>query len=81
LREVSIDKSQLELTYSEWLQIAEDKLIGLRLEGLNVVPVNVDVDALLKWCRENKFPINGESRVKYAMELARHMNAQNDRAT
>ena len=70
LRKHAVDKSNLELTYDEWHRIALEKLLELRARGVNVVPVNVDVHELLKWCKENNLPVNGASRSQYALKLA-----------
>ena len=81
LREVSIDRSQLEMTHNEWLQSAEQKYIGLKLEGFNIVKINVDVDALVKWCREHKLPLNGDSRSRYAMAMVQQLGEAGESAT
>ncbi len=40
--------------------------------GINVVKVNIDVEALKKWCEESCRPVDGSARSEYAAYLAQN---------
>jgi hypothetical protein len=69
LREISVDRNNLEKTHIEWLQVAEEMLMKLSAEGFDVVRYEVDVELLLKYCKDHKIPINGNSRSRYVTEM------------
>ncbi len=67
LRDVSADRDKLEDTYDKWVEDAERAVQGLRKRGLHVVKVDVDVAELALWCENQKIPVNGEARSKFAV--------------
>jgi hypothetical protein len=81
LREVSADRIQLETNYDDWVRHAEKTLFDLHTNGLKVVRVDIDVDDLLSWCKIKHFPINSESRSKYAAEMLQLRDQQSGNAT
>ncbi len=81
LREISKDKSNLELSHGEWLKSAEDLLIKLHAEGFNVVRFEVDVEELLKWCQDHKRPVTGRTRSQYVTEMLQAEDQQTRSAT
>lgn len=68
--EVLEDGDELEETYDEWLNSAEETVKGFADQGITLTKVEVDVDELLAWSKERGLPINGESRSHYAAWLA-----------
>lgn len=66
LYEIADDREYLGMTYEEWQQGAEEALQRLAKQGLDPVPVPVDVEELLQWCREHNRPIDGNARAEYA---------------
>ena len=71
LLEVSEDRENLEGTFAEWEQQAEEKLRALRAEGLEIEKVIVDVEELLAWCKSQNLSVDGVARSKYVAELVR----------
>lgn len=41
----------------------------LRSRGMQVLPVEVETDALLRWCREQGLPCDSAARSSYVSEL------------
>jgi hypothetical protein len=65
LRNVSIDRDQLEETHAQWLKEAERVVKRLRQQGLQIVKIDVEVADLLLWCESQKIPLDAEARSKY----------------
>jgi hypothetical protein len=68
VRDVATDSEELEATYTEWLQQAEEKLAALKRTGLRVEKVDVDSEKLILWCNERGLENNGEARTQYAAQ-------------
>ena len=66
LREISSDRADLEDTYEEWLDQAEDKFRKIRNAGMDVTKIFVNLDELKSWCEENNLDINADSRSNFA---------------
>jgi hypothetical protein len=78
LREVADDPERLEMPYEEWQQGAEEALQRLTKEGLDPIPVPVDVEALIQWCREHNRPIDGNTRAEYAAHRLAQMSMEEE---
>ena len=68
VRDIATDADELEVSYAEWLQVAEEKLKQLRSSGLRVEKVDVDSEELILWCNERGMENNGQARAQYAAE-------------
>ncbi len=68
LREVSIDREELEDTYDDWLKMVLGKLEELEKAGMVFEKVELDVDEWLIWCNEKALPYNSASRANFVSE-------------
>jgi hypothetical protein len=68
VRDVAADAEELEMSYVEWLQAAEEKFKELQSSGLRVEKVDVDSEKLILWCNERGLENNGKARSRYAAE-------------
>ena len=68
VREVATDHEELEMSYSEWLQLAEERFKQIQSAGFRVEKVDVDSEKLIRWCNEHGLENNGRARSKYAAE-------------
>lgn len=75
LREISVDRDDLEETHAEWVVNAEETLRGMRKAGMLVDKVEVDVEELLAWCKARQLDVDGGARAKYAGEMLRQRDA------
>jgi hypothetical protein len=66
IRDISSDAEDMDDSYLEWLQLAEEKLNELQSSGLRVEKIEIDSEQLIRWCNEQGLDINGKSRSKYA---------------
>jgi len=70
LKEVADDKRVLCDTYADWLVEFSKAVNGLKQQGLEVAPVNINIDQLKKWCKQNKLRNTSSSRSKYVLEIS-----------
>jgi len=68
LREISVDRDDLETTYEEWECSAEKALQEIRRGGAQPQKVDVDVEELLAWWRVRNLALDGQARAMYAAE-------------
>lgn len=60
--------AELEDSYDEWVQNAEDAIQKFSAEGMNIRKVDVDVNELVLWCKRKGLSIDGAARSQYAVE-------------
>jgi len=68
IRDVATDADELEASYLDWLQLAEQKYNELQSIGLRVEKVDVDSEKLILWCNERGLENDGKARSLYAAE-------------
>ncbi len=68
LRENSADAEDLEETYDEWLEFAKDALLNFARKGSPMRRIDVDVEELIAWCREENRPLDANARAAFASE-------------
>lgn len=71
---ISDDREKMCDTYEDWLVQFMKMKTGLEKEHITVTPVRINLDALQKFCKENKLKNTGESRSRYASYLATQLN-------
>jgi hypothetical protein len=71
LKKASADRDEMEETHSEWLINANHALRELRAQGVQVEPVEIDVEELVAWCQKQGVPLNSSARSRYAAEKIR----------
>lgn len=69
LVEVSVDREDLEATYDDWLPEAEKFVNRMRRLGMAVEKVEMDVEELLAWCRQQGRFVDADARATYAAVL------------
>jgi hypothetical protein len=71
LKAESADRERLEETYELWLEAAEATVEQLAAEGVVVERIEVDLDELVAWCRENSLTLDASARANFAAEKLR----------
>ncbi len=66
LRELAADPDKLEESYEDWLVGAQKTLVQMAVTGVRAQRVDVDVNALVRWCRLEGRPMNSAARAAYA---------------
>ncbi|MEW6350614.1 MAG: hypothetical protein AB1646_16250 [Thermodesulfobacteriota bacterium] len=72
LLEVSADRHELEDTWAEWYANATKFVLRMRSLGVKLLPFHVDVEELVRWCKERGLPIDGGSRSELVAQKIRH---------
>jgi trans-aconitate methyltransferase len=70
LLETAADSQLLEKTYDDWMAVLDASIEKIRANGLEPELVDVDVEELLAFCKEQKLPNNSASRARFIAELA-----------
>ena len=81
LLKISVDRQSLHDTYAEWLTNVTQKMIELVQMGYTVRPVEVDVDDLLRWCKQHGYTVNGAARSQFVVEKLQHSEHNRDEKT
>ena len=70
LRELASDRDKLDNSYDEWLAGAQKALLATALAGVSAKRVDVDVDALFRWCQAEGRSVDSAARAAFvAKEL------------
>ena len=65
LLETASDRDALEDTYDEWLSVFKDGVQKQKQAGLNPKMVVVDIEELLRFCKENRLENDSETRSHF----------------
>ena len=68
LRAVSTDGKELEKTYEEWLALTSARSREWQAQGLEVLKIDVELGALVRWCKSEGRPVDAEARAEYALK-------------
>jgi hypothetical protein len=71
LKEVVDDPQNFEETHAEWQGVFERGSRYLADQGFDVHRVDVDVEELAAWCRDQERPIDGKARSDFAAHKLR----------
>jgi hypothetical protein len=74
IREISADADDLEETYEEWLNSAEQNLKEIKVPGLHLLKVDIDSEQLIAWCNLRGLELNAEARSQYVAEKVREID-------
>jgi hypothetical protein len=65
LRELAADRDKLEESYDDWLAGAQKALVQIAVTGVRARRVDVDVEALFRWCQAQGRPLDSAARAAY----------------
>ena len=66
LRDAAVDPEELETSYDEWLQRCTSSCAELAVDGIAVERVRVDAEELIRWCAEQRLPLDAQARTRFA---------------
>ena len=69
LKKIADDKKVLCDTYADWLVEFSKAVKGLKDQGLEVAPININIGELTEWCKKNKLKNTSHSRSQYVAEV------------
>jgi len=70
LLDTAADADILEKTYDEWMDVLDSSIEKIRAHGIEPELVEVDVDELLGFCKEQGLRNNAETRAKFIARIA-----------
>lgn len=70
LIETAVDSQLLEKTYDEWMAVLDSSIEKIRASGLEPELVDIDVEELLVFCKEEGLPNNAATRSRFISILA-----------
>jgi len=76
LKEISVDRDDLEDTYEEWLANAEQNVAKMSAAGVAVKKVLVEIAELEAWCRAKSLEVDGNSRAEFVANKMREKDQE-----
>jgi hypothetical protein len=77
LKTLVSDPDELDESYEEWLEAANDFMQQMKSRGETVEKVNVDPDTFIEWCRLLGKQPDRAARAEYATDLATQRDTMN----
>lgn len=71
LRELASDRDKLDDSYDQWLAGAQKALLEMARAGISAKRVDVDVEALLRWCLAEGRPVDSAARAAFVADELR----------
>ena len=71
LRELAADADGLEEAYEDWLAGAQKTIVQMMATGVRVRRIDIDLDDLVRWCRDEGRPLDSPARAAFAAERLR----------
>ena len=65
---VADDRDTLPATHAEWERKARKILFTLRGQGMDPEQYFVNVEELVRWCKDRGLPLTGEHRARFVSE-------------
>lgn len=78
-KKISADSHVFDNTYREWKESAEETLKKFRDRGITVYKVEIDLDELEQWCKNENIPLDSQARSRFVSEKVKdHHESQID---
>jgi hypothetical protein len=65
-KKISDDSHAFDDTYKDWKVTAEKMLISFHNIGIKVYKIEIDLDELVQWCKDQKVPLDSGARSRFA---------------
>lgn len=82
LKAAASDAERLDDSFEDWERGAQRALAEFASGGRTIVPVDVDVEALIRWCAERSRPLDAAARAEYVTHVleqpGRHTSETSD---
>lgn len=78
-KKMSSDSHVFDDTYQDWKKGAEKALKNFHDLGIKVYKIEIELDELVKWCKDQKMPFDSKARSKFvSMKVQKHHESQSD---
>ena len=64
-KKISSDSHVFDDTYQEWKEGAERALKNFRDLGITVYKIDIDLDELVEWCKDENMELNAKARSRF----------------
>ena len=71
LHQVSIDRENLHEKYEDWVKDTTELIKNYKEHGIELKKVKVNVEKILKWCRNKNIPVDSHARSEYVADKLR----------
>ena len=76
-KQISSDGHVFDDTYQDWQEGAEKALKNFHDLGIKVYKIEIELDELVKWCKDQKMPFDLKARSKFvSMKVQKHHESQ-----
>ncbi|MGF1669564.1 MAG: hypothetical protein ACFCU6_03880 [Balneolaceae bacterium] len=76
-KQMSSDSHVFDKTYQDWKESAERAFKNFQDLGIKVYKIEIELDELVKWCKEQKMPLDSKARSRFvSMKVKKHHEAQ-----
>ena len=78
LKSAAPDTDELKETYDEWLEFAKHSFKVIWDTGIDLVKVDIDVNELIEWCRNEARPVDGAARTSFVIKKMKEQDLGTD---
>lgn len=76
-KKISSDSHVFDDTYQDWKEGAKKALKDFHDLGIKVYKIEIDLDELVKWCKNQKIPFDSKARSKFvSMKVQKHHESE-----
>ncbi|WP_340104367.1 hypothetical protein [Rhodohalobacter sp. 8-1] len=76
-KQISSDSHIFDNTYQEWKESAEKSFNELRGNGFTVYKIEIDLDELVKWCKDKEMALNAQARSQFVSNKVKKLHEAN----
>ncbi len=62
------DGEQFPRTFNEWEKLMKRQMAEANALGFDLIPVTLDPEQFVAFCRDKGLPVGGEARARYAID-------------
>lgn len=78
-KRISSDSHDFDDTYQDWKEGAEKSLNDFYDLGIKVYKIEIDLDELVKCCKDQKVPLDSKARSEFvSIKVQEHHKSQSD---
>lgn len=76
-KQISSDGHVFDDTYQDWKKSAEKALKNFQDLGITVYKIEIELDTLIKWCKDQKTPNDSKARSRFvSLKVQQHHESQ-----
>jgi hypothetical protein len=68
IRAAAVDPDEMESSYDDWVRLSSSSCAELSADGIDVARIQIEADELIRWCREQRIPLDAHARTRFASD-------------